>query len=438
MKRISLNNTILVGTTLLLATACSPTGWSNNDDPQNGTKLVTNVIYGSDGRLDLYQVTDDRLKILADSTVALIKTSDLQSNGQSVSIIGRNYGTDMNLCSTEKFREQDTAAFCSGSLVGPDLVLTAGHCIESLTDCQSTSLVFGFAVKSASVLPKSVNAGEVYRCKEVIKTHRVDNGADFAIIRLDRAVVGHRVLGVRPVGDVDASASLVVIGHPVGLPTKITTGGTVRALASEGFFSANLDTYGGNSGSGVFNLATGLIEGVLVRGEQDFEQRGGCLISKVCTEGSCRGEDVTKISSVRPFLPSSGPITPPPVDPPPPPVNAPETFTSNAKVSIPDNNAQGISSSLKVTSAPAGRKVLVSVNIQHAYIGDLVVKLTASDGKSVILHQRAGGSARNLTKSYEVTSSLGSVATTGSYKLTVQDLASRDVGSLISWSVQFK
>lgn len=434
MKRNSSIKWTLLSLTLLTLAACGPMNLGNQQQIEGNQTLSGNVIYGSDGRLDYYQVTDAKIKALADSTVALIKNTDLTASGSSVSIRGRNYGTDMNLCSTEKYREQDTAAFCSGSLVGPDTILTAGHCIETMADCQSTSFVFGFAVKSDGVQTKSVQSDAVYKCKEIIKTVRVNTGADFAVIKLDRAVVGRKPLSVRATGDVDASASLVVIGHPVGLPTKITMGGTVRSLTPPNHFVANLDTYGGNSGSGVFNLVTGEIEGVLVRGEADFESRGGCSVSKVCAEGACRGEDVTKISVVRPFL-SSGGVTPPP---PPPPVSNVEKFSSTAQLAIPDNNTKGATSSLAVSSAPKGRKVSVTVNIEHSYIGDLVVKLQAADGTSVVLHQRAGGSGKNLNKTYDVSATLSKVSVSGSYKLVVQDLASQDSGKIVSWSLEFK
>ncbi len=341
----------------------------------------------------------------------------------------------MNLCTDEKFREQDTAAFCSGTLVGPDLILTAGHCIEVAGDCQTTSLVFGFGVKSAGVLPKSVSTSEVYRCVEIIKTQRDNAGADLAIIRIDRKVINHQPRAIRTSGEVESNASLVVIGHPVGLPTKVTTGGTIRSTTSAGFFVANLDTYGGNSGSGVFNLRTGLIEGVLVRGEQDFVNRGNCTVSNVCAEGSCRGEDVTKISSVRPFLPAT---QLPPVNPTVPTPLPPEKFSSNIQIAIPDNNTNGIVSSLQVDSVPQGRKVFVNLNITHTYIGDLNITLTSADGKVVVLHARAGGSADNIIKSYEVTSSLGSTTSVGIYKISIQDLAARDTGNLENWSIEFK
>lgn len=442
MKRNSLPYWITMLTVLLVFSACSSEKFTDTaTDEAPDTKFSANVIYGTDGRLDLYQVTDDRLKAIADSTVALVKNSSLSNSGSVVTLLGKNYGTDMNLCSDEKFREQDTAAFCSGTLIGPDLILTAGHCIETASACQSTSFVFGFAVKSEGILPKTVSASEVYRCSEIIKTIRVNTGADFAVIRLDRAVPNHAPRAVRAEGDVTTDASLVVIGHPVGLPTKITSGGKVRSIANPDFFVADLDTYGGNSGSGVFNVSTGLLEGVLVRGEQDFTSRGSCVVSKVCAEGTCRGEDVTKISVIRPFIPRSSqpPVEPPVVNPPvDPPVLQPERFASNVRVSIPDNNKVGIASNLAVSSTPQGRKVIVSLNITHPYIGDLIVTLTAPDGKVATLHSRAGGSADNIAKSYEVTSSLGQVSKNGTYKLSVQDVAARDLGQLVNWSLEFK
>ena len=95
---------------------------------------------------------------------------------------------------------------------------------------------------------------------------------------------------------------LTVIGYPLGLPVKIASGGTVRGFG-RGFLVANLDTYEGNSGSAVLNsekLAKGqiLVEGVLVRGENDFEMTAPCYISKRCPSYGCRGEDVTLAAEI--------------------------------------------------------------------------------------------------------------------------------------------
>lgn len=421
-KRIFLGTLLC---SLLLTTGCAKE--SLTGDLQNNTKteLTENVIYGQDGRIDVYQASE-ALKLLADSTVALINNSELTQQGASTLIAGESFSKSYQLCSTERFREQNTSAFCSGSLVGPDTIITAGHCITSQSDCVNTSFVFGYAVKSAGVLPTQVNSSEVYRCREIV--HRVleNSGVDYAVIKLDRQVSNHAVLKIRRSGEASVNDPLLVIGHPVGLPTKITTGGKVRSTANSDYYVTNLDTYGGNSGSAVFNALTLEIEGILVRGEQDFVLQNGCNVSKVCSDNSCRGEDVTRISALRQYIPQgSTPV-------------ASETFSSSQVIGVPDNNATGVTSFLKVTSAPQGRKVLISVNVAHTYIGDLVVKVVAHDGKSVTLHSRTGGSTDNIVKTYDVTAALGSVTTAGTYKLVVQDLAKLDSGSLKSWSIKFQ
>ena len=426
-----------VAITALMA-SCAPENKDTQSMESPDSKLSANVIYGTDGRLDVYQLTDDRLKKLADSTVALVKTTSLTANAQGqTSVIGKNFGSDMNLCSSEKFREQETAAFCSGSLVGPDLILTAGHCLETLPDCTSTSLVFGFSVKSVGILPKQIPTSEVFKCKEIIKTIRNNTGQDFAVIRLDRPVTNHAVLQLRQTGELSVGDELTVIGHPVGLPTKITTGGKVRNIANAEYIVANVDTYGGNSGSAVFNAVSGLIEGILVRGEADFTSQGNCTVSKVCADDSCRGEDITRISMARSYIPNSGGGTSP-VNPPAPPAVKPEIFSSVVNRQIPDNNSQGILSTLQVSSASQGRKIFINVDVAHPYIGDLSIQVIAPDGKSIVVHSRAGARTVNLKKSYDVTSTLGSVSSAGVYKMIIKDLAAQDIGTLKSWAVEFK
>lgn len=403
------------------------------------------VIYGQDGRSDIYEVSDEALKKLADSTVALIKTNQLLVQGSTTVIQGKNYGQSMQLCSSERFREQSAGAFCSGSLVAEDTIITAGHCITSQSDCVGTSFVFGYAVKTSGVLPQQVLSNEVYRCREIIKQVLVNNGADYAVIKLDRAVTNHLSLKVRQTGQPQVGDSLVVIGHPAGLPTKITQGGVIRSTTSSDFFVAGVDTYGGNSGSAVFNARTKEIEGILVRGEQDFEYQNGCYVSKVCSEGTCRGEDVTRISVVKPYLPPSTAPTPNPTPTPAPPpiasapvVAKPEVFSSSQVVAIPDNNSQGVSSLIMKVSAIQKRKVLVNVKIKHTYIGDLTVQLVTPENKVITLHAQAGGSSDNIEKTYDVTSLISTSTPAGAYRLFVKDTARADIGSVLGWSLSLE
>jgi hypothetical protein len=261
------------------------------------------VVYGTDTRIDLYQTDDARLRSLADSTVALFQSAGVSSQGGVAKLTTQSYAERYGLCKEEPFYEQETGAFCSGSLVAPDVIMTAGHCVPSAEECAKIKFVFGFAVKEKGVLPKSVLETEVYGCKELIGREQVGNGADWALVRLDRKVAGHSPLKLNLTGQIEAKTEVLVIGHPAGLPTKIAGGAHVRDSSKPGFFVANLDTYGGNSGSAVFNAATGLVEGILVRGEQDYAQKDGCFVSNLCPVDGCRGEDVTKIANVADKIP---------------------------------------------------------------------------------------------------------------------------------------
>ncbi|HZO10808.1 MAG TPA: hypothetical protein VFB48_01705, partial [Nitrososphaeraceae archaeon] len=100
---------------------------------------------------------------------------------------------------------------------------------------------------------------------------------------------------IRKSGKIPDTARVHVIGHPVGLPLKYAAGAQVRDNQSDLYIVCNLDTYGGNSGSPVINDDDPLeIEGILVRGDTDFNQVGNCQRSNVCPNTGCRGEDVTR------------------------------------------------------------------------------------------------------------------------------------------------
>lgn len=272
-------------------------------------KTGEKVIYGVDDRLDYYQ-SAPAMRKLADSVVSLWRGSDVTlAAGGSYRLATANYGSSMGLCAGEPFREQPIGAFCSGSLVGKNLVMTAGHCIKDENDCADTKFIFGFGLKVAGANLSSAQASEVYSCKKIVKRYLNEDygtlGPDYALVELDRPAEGKAPLAVSRGGDLKKGDSIVVIGHPSGLPVKVAGGATVRDPSPDGYFVANLDTYGGNSGSAVFNGRTGLIEGILVRGENDFVDKDGCRVSNVVAADGGRGEDVTKISELASVIPKS-------------------------------------------------------------------------------------------------------------------------------------
>jgi hypothetical protein len=137
---------------------------------------------------------------------------------------------------------------------------------------------------------------------------------DFAVVRLDRPVQGHQPLSVRRSGAVSVGQPLMVAGHPAGLPLKVAAGAQVRDNSHPYYFSSNLDTYGGNSGSPVIDVASGQVEGILVRGNTDFvlsgKGRNRCYASNVCSDSGCPGwEDVTRTSRFVGYVPEAAPCT---------------------------------------------------------------------------------------------------------------------------------
>ncbi len=404
---------------------------------ENDSKIEAQLIYGDDNRLENYQAST-ALQLLAASTVALVDASDLTSSSTGQQILsGENFGSAYNLCASEPFREQTSGAFCSGSLVGPDTVITAGHCITDANGCAKVRFVFDFALNQAGVERKSFSANDVYGCKQIVARDQQSAGPDYAVIKLDRPVVGRTPLKFRKQGVVNVGDDLVVIGHPAGLPQKIAGGAKVRSVQA-GFFVANLDTYGGNSGSAVFNLSNGVIEGILVRGDNDFVSQGSCMVSNRCTDAGCRGEDVTRLDVLARLIPdNTTPVDPDPV--------LDEVFNSTVALVIPDSPKAGVKSNLVVSSAPKGRQVQVKIDLVHTYKGDLLVELLSPDGKVVILHNRSGGSMDNIKGTYgtdlspaQSLATVAQVTKTGTWSLRITDKATQDAGTLKSWSLVFK
>lgn len=265
----------------------------------------TKVIYGADNRVEVADSLNLQFQDYAQSTAAMIEKSKLIKKEDRLTLATGTLQEEFNVCTTERFYDQPAAAYCSGFLVAPDLLVTAGHCVIPASvggnQCERFSWVFDY--RSDVLDLEDMDASKIYNCAEVLH-HELNSEkrSDFALIRLDRPVSDRPYLNFRKEGKVELGTELVVIGHPSGLPTKIADGATVKGNTNEQFFVSDLDTYGGNSGSAVINSATGEVEGILVRGATDYVRtQEGCLVSNKCsqiTPFGCGGESVSRITLV--------------------------------------------------------------------------------------------------------------------------------------------
>lgn len=263
---------------------------------------IFQVIYGADNRLDIVKSTPARA-LLAKSTAGMIHISQLDKFKDSFYYLLEtpDYHESSSVCEEESYSNQIVAPSCSGFLVAPDVLVTAGHCVQKQIDCQDYKWVFDFNQKIDGSIKTNFPLNDVYFCKEIISRVRDPQTLlDYSVIRLDRKVEGRAALKFRTEGKVADDAELMVIGHPSGLPTKIADQGKIRQNDNPYFFTADIDTFGGNSGSAVFDANTGLVEGILVRGESDFiyDTERKCMTIKKCAEGTCRGEDIVRITQI--------------------------------------------------------------------------------------------------------------------------------------------
>ncbi len=299
---------------LSYATELSPVlAWNSGSAIlQNTTasQIMLKGIYGTDDRQDEYEIMNAQLKAVGDSTVALIPVYDLTNNGDGTYSIPSttladyylaNYGRP--LCSDEPFIDQPTPAVCTGFLIAPDMVATTGHCVSDSVDCSDIAYVFGFTMTNASTPVVTFDESEIYYCAGIVARVQTPD-SDWALIRLDREVINHAPLDTRRAGKIDDNENLAVIGHTLGLPRKYADNAWVQDNLQLEHFSANLDTYMGNSGSPVINMDSYEVEGLLFAGNQDFVADIDCDRSAQCPDSGCPDwEKVTRVTEFSDMIP---------------------------------------------------------------------------------------------------------------------------------------
>ncbi|MAF76623.1 MAG: hypothetical protein CME60_00575 [Halobacteriovoraceae bacterium] len=277
--------------------------------PAYGEESNFDVIYGKDNRFETSEYPDRSFRDKAKSVAAMVRTRSLRPDFATdpdnfTTFFKKTASRSYNVCKDEPYAEQNVLPICTGFLVAPDTLVTAGHCVTEDTPCDSYSWVFGFEEGTTRF-----SNDNIYRCKEVVSTELSETKfklKDYAVIKLDREVVGREPLEFRKKGKPNWGEDLLIIGHPYGLPQKIADGAKVKTgnllgvfkpfqtfFRKQDFFITNLDSFVGNSGSPVFNQETGLVEGILIEGADDFilDEEEGCQRTAYKKNGNHHAEE---------------------------------------------------------------------------------------------------------------------------------------------------
>jgi V8-like Glu-specific endopeptidase len=241
-------------------------------------------VYESDNRVDVYSAPSS-IQDLGRSIPAQFNKETFVNKGgsyllQSVSLARRHRSN----CPDVKFSEQIIGPKCTGFLVAPNVVMTAGHCMRTPEDCTNFLWAFDFKLKAAKDSSyTSIPASSVYSCKKVLaQKYEYFEGQDYALIQLDRNVEGRSPLAIDFDSDYAVGSAHFVLGYPSGLPLKYADSG-ILSKELEKVYYTTLDTFHGNSGSPTFDTTTNKVTGIVSMGNGDYvwNSSGTCKEVKV-------------------------------------------------------------------------------------------------------------------------------------------------------------
>lgn len=256
------------------------------------------IIYGEDNRQDVNEINNTKIQRISKAIAGRVSNYQYNDTDPKEITFDRveSLSWSMRVCSDQRFATQPTVVDCTGFLIGEDILVTAGHCIDTRRHeykneksgaCGTHSWLFDYKTEnSGNVDLSNTSHNNLYKCKRVIYS-KLEGSEDYAIIQLERKVKDRQPLKIRTSGKISKDQEIFVMGHPSGLPLKFA--GDAKVFSHHGaYFSTNLDTFGGNSGSPVFNAQTHEVEGILVRGNADYvvEMENGrrCRRVNVCDE----------------------------------------------------------------------------------------------------------------------------------------------------------
>jgi V8-like Glu-specific endopeptidase len=273
---------------------------AQTEDPFNVLDQPTRGVYGSDNRIEAKSKWAYRDYVRA--TAAMVDAKSINGNQVKAITLRQalqfSYGVPPG--SDVQFLDQPIASGCTGFLIAPDILVSAGHCFQKRGTNGFTSTkdpnygghsdkVWIFDYTNDVPFNRSQNYITIprenqYRIVEMIDAKLVGSGTsgvDYAIMRLDRPT-NRKPFKFRFGGKVSTGDFLAMVGAPDGLPLKIADSAYVINNNGQNAFKTNLDAFHGNSGGPVFNVK-GWIEGMLLFGPSDYYVDDACKCVRTTT-----------------------------------------------------------------------------------------------------------------------------------------------------------
>lgn len=242
-------------------------------------------VYGTDDRLDFYDIKDERIKELSKSSAALIPKIMLtkQADG-NFKINAKTLKQEYNFCDDALFSDQSRVANCSAALVRDDLILTAAHCVDGRgNEIEDYYVVFDYKLTSENAVLNSFAAKDVYEFEKKIYFNydatMSKSAIDIAIIKLKRKS-DRKPIELDYYSQYLRGTPVFALGYPLGIYQKLAPNGNIWESERKNSFRLNLDLFSVNSGSPIFDANTYKIIGVHARGTSlNFDRN-----SRSCTD----------------------------------------------------------------------------------------------------------------------------------------------------------
>jgi V8-like Glu-specific endopeptidase len=263
-------------------------------------------VYNEDSRRLVMPESSSLESILSRSVAVQIDLNKVvKKSSENVLFSYLDLSEGLNFCPEERFVDLPMLGDCSGFLIDKDTLMTAGHCMSNLGDCQNKVWAFDYNHQTSLYGNRnelSLSQDNIYKCREVVSYEnykRDGQSIDYAIIKLDRTVIGPEPLKVKRIKYPKISENLIMIGHPLGLPKMIVDNFSILGSLDRANSMINADSFSGNSGSPIIDLNSKMVVGMLIGGEVDFEFdfNSNCNRVKKCNLKTCSGERMQNYSA---------------------------------------------------------------------------------------------------------------------------------------------